>query len=241
MKNHSLLTFCVVAGMAFGSPSNVLSQQGLVVQLPTQGSFSVQTSVLVPDQGSTYLGGTGGLSQGMTQRGPWRAGGSSAMGGGASVRATIIDLDELDRMIRSESSGRAILPPTNLAPNSTTGTPADNSANLKSPSPSTSRPAEMGNYGPPRSRTDRPAAYDYMVSMTHRPNAIKPSVQDAGHFLSLANDARRRGHWAAAQTYYEMAWRSLPEKHQLSAIQQLEDSRKKKVDESPTRSPRKDF
>lgn len=41
-----------------------------VVQLPSLRSFSVRTSVLVPDSGGAYLGGVNRSSHWMTSRGP---------------------------------------------------------------------------------------------------------------------------------------------------------------------------
>lgn len=81
-----------------------------VVQLPSLNTFSVQTSVLVPDSGNAYLGGTNRSSHWMASRGPgWgplgrnrgRAGGANSSG--MSVTATIIDNAELDTLVLEEA------------------------------------------------------------------------------------------------------------------------------------------
>lgn len=68
-----------------------------VVQLPSIQTFSYSGTVVVPDSGSTYLGGVNRASSGSTRRGLSRASGSALGHSGASVSATIIDLDEMDR------------------------------------------------------------------------------------------------------------------------------------------------
>ncbi len=94
--------------------------QGQVVQLPTFNYFTIQTSVLVPDSGRGYLGGVrrgswGSLSRGVPgfSRIPVVSplfGGRAVGGGGStnvtSVRATIIDHDELDKAVLA-AAGRA--------------------------------------------------------------------------------------------------------------------------------------
>lgn len=81
-----------------------------VVQLPSLSTFSVRTSVLVPDSGGAYLGGVNRSSHWMASRGPgWgplgrtrgRAGGVS--GSGMMVTATIIDNHELDELVLEEA------------------------------------------------------------------------------------------------------------------------------------------
>ncbi len=79
-----------------------------VVQLPTFHFFSVDTTVLVPDRGSTYLGGVNYSSAGSTQRGiPGLGGrpftnsaiGRSTGGGGMWVSAYIHDFDALEAQL----------------------------------------------------------------------------------------------------------------------------------------------
>ncbi|WP_153556115.1 hypothetical protein [Roseimaritima sediminicola] len=70
-----------------------------VVQLPSQQQFRYRGSVMVPDGGSTYLGGNLRAAAGQTRRGfgPASAAGRSLSAGGLSVRAQIIDHGAIDR------------------------------------------------------------------------------------------------------------------------------------------------
>ncbi|MGI9456471.1 MAG: hypothetical protein ACR2NU_07910 [Aeoliella sp.] len=75
------------------------------IQLPTFRSFSVGTTVLVPDRGTAYLGGINGLRQGQSSFGFGNRGfSSSSNAGGVSVRTSIIDHHELDRALLAEAA-----------------------------------------------------------------------------------------------------------------------------------------
>jgi hypothetical protein len=79
--------------------SAVTAQLPSVVQLPSFQTFSYSGSVLVPDGGSTYLGGVSRSASGTTRSGLSRASGSSLGHSGLSVSVTIIDLEAMDRKI----------------------------------------------------------------------------------------------------------------------------------------------
>ena len=105
MKNTFFLSglICLTAASL---TADALAQ---VVQLPSVRQFSYSGGVLVPDQGSTYLGGNrtsavGSRSRGLPGLGPMP---QSQFGGiqttsGASVTATIIDHQEIDRQLLGE-------------------------------------------------------------------------------------------------------------------------------------------
>jgi len=94
--------------------------QAQVVQLPTFHSFSVSTTVSVPDRGAAYLGGVSrgawssssrgvpgfgkvpGLNRLFTNRGS----GSSVSSSHAYATATIIDHAEMDRTLLAEAAAR---------------------------------------------------------------------------------------------------------------------------------------
>ena len=84
------------------------------VQLPSFQYFTYSGSVLVPDRGGTSLGSIRRSSSGRASRGfGGRAFGNRAAGGmnsasGASVHATIIDLDAMDRQIRGIQPASAV-------------------------------------------------------------------------------------------------------------------------------------
>jgi hypothetical protein len=108
-----------------------------VVQLPSMSTFSVETSVLVPDSGAAYLGGVNRSSHWMSSRGPgWgplgrnRGTAAGASAGGMMVRATIIDNDELDKLVLEEAAAiraeKGIGPPDHSRP--TIAVPRDSAA-----------------------------------------------------------------------------------------------------------------
>ncbi|MFK8115441.1 MAG: hypothetical protein AB8B91_24810 [Rubripirellula sp.] len=78
---------------------NAEAQLPSVVQLPSFQTFSYSGTVVVPDGGSAYLGGVRRSASGSSRRGLSRAFGSSVRNSGASVRATIIDNDAIDRKL----------------------------------------------------------------------------------------------------------------------------------------------
>jgi hypothetical protein len=83
-------------------------QAPTTVQLPTFRFFTVQTSVSVPDSGGAYLGGINRARDGSASRGflPWRnrGFGMERGGGHATVHATIIDHDELDKALLAKAA-----------------------------------------------------------------------------------------------------------------------------------------
>lgn len=86
--------------LAFGlCPLAVSAQAPSVVQLPSISTFAYSGTVVVPDGGSTSLGGVNRSASGSTRRGLNRAFGSSLNRSHASVSATIIDNDEIDRQL----------------------------------------------------------------------------------------------------------------------------------------------
>ena len=69
------------------------------MQLPSFNTFSFSGSVLVPDAGTTSLGGVKRSATGYNHRGWNRGYGSLNSSSNASVSARIIDLAEMDRQI----------------------------------------------------------------------------------------------------------------------------------------------
>ena len=74
-----------------------------VVQLPSFQTFSYSGSVVVPDGGTTSLGGVRSLAMRSQQRPLSRSFGLSGSNAQAAVSATIIDLNEMDRQILGSS------------------------------------------------------------------------------------------------------------------------------------------
>ena len=82
---------------------DVTAQLPSVVQLPTFHTFSYRGSVLVPDGGTTSLGGVKRSATGYNRRGWNRGYGSVQSNSQASISANIIDLNEMDRQILGAS------------------------------------------------------------------------------------------------------------------------------------------
>lgn len=186
------------------SPVSIAYSQ--IVQLPTAGTFSLQTSVLAPDSGSAYLGGNRRNAMGSQSLGPGLiATGATSTSASASVRATIIDLNELDLMIRSQAGTKSTIPDLVL---------------------NRSKPSQ---YAPGQKGTPlRSAEYDYLAAITHREKAGPDQMSsDTSYYLSLANNAKQQRHWAAVELYYKLAWESLPEPRRESVLKTLAEARSK--------------
>ena len=90
--------FAITAMIVMASAT--MAQQGQVVQLPTISTFSYSGTVVVPDGGAALLGGNRFSASGSTRRGGIGSNiGSSQSISQATVRANIIDLDEMDRQV----------------------------------------------------------------------------------------------------------------------------------------------
>lgn len=165
-----------VWGPFFAFAGTTSAQQ--VVQQPTIGTLSINSSVLVPDQGSAMLGGIGSAGAGQNQRGGLmtnRAFGNRFARGGASVSATIIDLQEMDRAIlqladRSQSSSSPTGPEVKSLPSI------------------------------------------QVQGMT------EADLDDVHYFLTLAQNARRLGHWASIDVYIQLAKSKIPLEKQAKLL-----------------------
>ncbi len=176
------------------------------VQLPTVGTFSLNTSVLAPDSGTAYLGGNRRSAVGSQALGPGSSAfGTSSSAASASVRATIIDLNELDLMIRSQAGSKPTIPdlhsyqskPSKYA-TATKGTAMQN------------------------------AEYEYLAAITHTEKTGSEQISsDTSYYLSLAANARQQRHWAAVELYYKLAWQSVPESRRESVLKSLAEARRK--------------
>jgi len=153
----------LVGGLFFAIAGTTSAQQ--VVQQPTIGTLSINSSVLVPDQGSAMLGGIGSAGSGYSQRGGLvtnRAFGNRSARSGASVSATIIDLQEMDRAILQL---------------------ADRSQSL--------------------STQTGPEAKSFPSIQVQ--GMSEADLEDVHYFLTLAQNARRLGHWASIDVYLQLA------------------------------------
>ena len=209
----SRLVFFALSVFALVPASNAVSQ---IVQLPTTGTFTLQTSVLAPDSGSAYLGGNRRYSAGSQSLGP----GSSAIGStrtAASVtaRATIIDLNELDLMIRSQAGSKPVVPDL---------------VGIRS------KPSQYP--GGKKGTQLQSAEYEYLAALSYREKASPEQANsDTAYYLSLANNAKQQRHWASVELYYKLAWESLPEARRESVLQSLLVARSKPANDTDKKSP----
>ena len=190
-----------------------------VVQLPTTGSFSIQSGVSVPDSGSAYAGGYRSGAIGSQSQGPLgrSAYGSQTSSASASVRATIIDLGELDRMILSQAGTKPAIPELE---NKDTPPPKYVHGDKAFPAPN--------------------AQYEYLAALSNDAKAAPSRVsEDTRYYLSLAQGARQKGHWHAVELYYKLAWESLPLDRRENALVALANARsqpeKKETNKSKSR------
>lgn len=191
-----------------------------IVQLPSMGTFSLSTTVAAPDRGSVFAGGNGGGANGSVSRGYGNtAFGSQKGASSASVKTTVIDLDELDRMIRSQAGTKPTVPTLSLA--------------------DPRLPPRIASA--PHGRIARPE-YDYLAALSgHTGDAPNVSGYGATHptldreatkyYLERAHLAIQRGQWASVEMYYRLAWNSLPEERRQLALKALANARDKMQDE----------
>ncbi|MCY2985046.1 MAG: hypothetical protein NTY15_15590 [Planctomycetota bacterium] len=207
---------CMISIGVFGHLL-VGSAKAQVVQIPTVGTFSLQTSVVVPDSGSAYLGGSQRGAVGSNSLGPGSiARGATQTSAGASVHATIIDLNELDLMIRSQAGSKPTVPDL---------------VSIRSKPPQYSLKQNGTNI--------KNAEYEYLAALSHSENTAPDRVSsDSSYYLSLANDARQQRHWAAVELYYKLAWESLPVARRQSVLKTLMEARSKPEVDSKNEKPK---
>ncbi|GAA5510110.1 hypothetical protein [Novipirellula caenicola] len=125
MASARLSLMIAIVAFAILRPGGTATAQ--TVQLPSIETFSYSGSVLVPDRGTTYLGGNRSASFGSNRNGLHHGFGSSQSISQATASATIIDLAEMDRQIlggtpeqfltrERERERSAAAPPTNRDP-----------------------------------------------------------------------------------------------------------------------------
>lgn len=206
MSRHSWMSqlYAISMGLFFFSEATVAQW----VQLPTLNTFSIDSSVSVPDSGSGYLGSTRNQRAANTGQGFSQAAGRTSSGTSTSVHATIIDLDELDQMIRAHSGPR----PTKIALSKTY--------------------TERQPYMDSRAKAVAPPAYAYMLAMNPGTEGEAKALDDAKYYMALASDAKQKKHWGSVELYYRLAWRSLPEHRRRAAWQDLMEAKEKAARET---------
>lgn len=101
----------VLVGLAAASTADSLFAQNIAVQQPAFESFTVGTTVSVPDRGRMTIGGIGRGASSLTTNGPFRTNtsfGRLTEGSSFSVHAWIHDFEEIDRRTLSAAHRRAL-------------------------------------------------------------------------------------------------------------------------------------
>ena len=102
MKGLGMATAAAVTIVMFAG-NKASAQLPSVVQLPSFQTFSYSGSVVVPDRGTTSLGGVRSSATLSRRRPGARGFARNQANSGLSLSATIIDLDEMDRQIRGRA------------------------------------------------------------------------------------------------------------------------------------------
>lgn len=127
------------------------------------------------------------------------------------MHATIINLEELDRMIRSETR---VKPDRDKLSQSQPNATAAKSTKVQ--------PISLRS----RAKHDAPPRYAYLMAMSHSPIDERKAIDDAKYYLNLAEEARRKQRWSTVEMYYTLAWQSLPEGRRDSAMKDLLEARR---------------
>jgi hypothetical protein len=174
------------------------------VQLPTFSFFTVNTTVSVPDRGGAYLGGVNRAREGSWSRGfgppANRSLGGDRLAGGASVHATIIDHEELDRAILAAAAAKRIPADPAVAKAESLARHvgrADGGSAGASPSHSVSP-----SHASPSLATESVAA----IKARNAAAADERTSEAAGYFAK-AQGAEAEGKAGVAKIYYQMVTR----------------------------------
>lgn len=200
-----------------------------VVQLPSFRNFSVNGGAIVPDGGTTSLGGVGYATSQSTSAGwgPYavRSGSSSVGGAAVSVSASIIDLQALDEAILGRSgtgvaastgtTGSTVtagpLAPANSAP--VTGDPTTGNSTELTGVAASAAAASAAYRNPGRIRSIPPSTGYTQVLAGGLPEIPPTSVLDldnVGYYIRKGRQAEDAGRHHAAEVYFRMALESMP-------------------------------
>jgi hypothetical protein len=200
------IQLAAMAGLAAASGAMAQQPQHLpatTVQLPSFSFFSVNTTVSVPDSGGAFLGGVKRARDGSWTRGfgplANRAIGGDRMAGGASVHATIIDHEELDRATLAKAAAKREAADADAVKAEVL---ARHVGRVEEPIAATSGRAESGSAGASPSLPDSVAA----IKARNAAAAEERSLEAAQYFAQ-ARQAESAGKPAIAKIYYAMVAR----------------------------------
>jgi len=182
------------------------------VQLPTFSVFTVQTTVSVPDSGGALLGGIGRGASGSTWRGLGplknRAQGANRMAGNASVSATIIDHDEIDRALLAAAARR--------------GEAVDSAATKASALSKSVARVDRSPSAANRTGSGAAALPDSVAAIREQNRmAAEERNQELADYFAKARKAEAEGKIAVAKVFYQMVARSASGEMQQQAATRL--------------------
>ena len=196
-------TACSIVTIVYGAAAWAQN----AVQLPTISHFGVSTSVVVPDRGSTVLGGVGRSALGAGQIGtpllPGRPFTNRAIGsstGAATVRATVTvhDFEAMESQILGDSVASRVSPlPPSLPAKMLVARPGGAGTSWKLDLPAPAAPAEAFAAGSPDAR------------------------QEAADLFSKAQHAEAQGKANVAKIYYQMVVRRAVDPLSAKALERL--------------------
>jgi len=198
MSKRLFLSGLTVAGAALLGGDDAAAQAPApqvptTVQLPSFSFFTVNTTVSVPDRGGAYLGGVNRGRDGSIVRGfapPNKAIGGDRLASGASVHATIIDHDEIDRALLAAAARRS----------GTTIDPADAKAAALS--------KHVGAAAPPAVAASGGTAPASVAAIkAQNAAAADERTSEAAQMFAKARQAEADGKPASAKIFYQMVVR----------------------------------
>jgi hypothetical protein len=113
VEGSGMLRYGILLVLVLSGGQSVFAQQA--IQQPVVGTTSVNTTVSVPDRGTTFLGGMNSAQSGRSQYGPFRSGPSTGLtrqSTSMSVNVYIHDLQAMDEAILNSAPSSSERRPT---------------------------------------------------------------------------------------------------------------------------------
>lgn len=207
---------CAIAAWCLAvTPGNLAAQQNAVtIQLPTYSSFSVSTSVLVPDRGGAALGGVNRSAMGGSQFGPaplpagTRAMGVERQAQNAHVFVQVHDFQEMEQALVADGAG-----PQNVALDNHGNDAGRLTVMRHAVSPKATSARRGQNVQPSGNPLAVPTAGDAAGQLSVedwqrlRAQQSAEDQREAQQLLERAAAAAESGNRAAARVYLNMAYR----------------------------------
>ena len=193
--------FFVIALLAYS-----LAARAQTVMLPTVGVFSIDTTVAIPDGGTTFVGGNThwhNFQRGRSLAQPSLVGATGLSKSGIATSVTILDLDELEQALLDTAT-------TKSQPSVKRGAPPPDILVYSSSQSDLIREAERALARNPAPYSPPDYAYLAILSHPNDPTLTRDLLGDIRFYVDQAHSARNQQSWTSAQVMYEQAWEKLP-------------------------------